>query len=138
MRAVFVDASVLLCAVGGAHPRREGCRELLRAATQGTLLLHGSVEVVQEALFHRLRKTDRPSALAQVRSIEAMLTLHDFDHAVLTRMLDLVEHTRLRGRDAVHAATALEHGFTEIVTADRDFDGIPGLTRIEPEDAVRS
>lgn len=32
-----------------------------------------------------------------------------------------------------HAATALEHGFTEIVTTDRDFDAVPGLARLDPE-----
>lgn len=34
----------------------------------------------------------------------------------------------------MHAATALAHGFTEIVSADTDFDDVPGLTRIDPAD----
>lgn len=38
----------------------------------------------------------------------------------------------LGGRDAVHAATALSHGFDELVTADRDVDAAPGLRRVGP------
>lgn len=138
MSSLFVDSSVLLYAVGGTHRHQQSCRRILQAAEAKTVALHGSVECVQEALFHRLRMTDRASALADASDFRELLTLHDFDHAVLTRMLDLVENTQIRGRDAVHAATALEQGFHEIVTPDRDFDGIPGLTRIEPEDALMS
>jgi predicted nucleic acid-binding protein len=32
----------------------------------------------------------------------------------------------------VHAATALASGFTQIVSCDGDFDGIPGLERLDP------
>lgn len=31
-----------------------------------------------------------------------------------------------RGHDAVHAATAIVAGFDQIVSVDRDFDGMPG------------
>ena len=59
---------------------------------------------------------------------------HDFTAAIQARSLDLMEVSGVRGRDAVHAATALTAGFTEIVTNDRGFDGIPGLRRIDPRD----
>ena len=38
----------------------------------------------------------------------------------------------VRGRDAVHAATALLAGFTEIVSADKDLGSVPGLRRLDP------
>ncbi|GAB96796.1 hypothetical protein KILIM_049_00140 [Kineosphaera limosa NBRC 100340] len=41
-----------------------------------------------------------------------------------------------RGRDAVHAATALAADFSAIVSCDADFDDIPGLRRLEPEEAL--
>jgi len=61
-----------------------------------------------------------------------MCVLHTFDDEVLTRALDLAGNSELGGRDAVHAATALTAGFEEIVSADRDFDAVPGLRRIAP------
>ena len=39
---------------------------------------------------------------------------------------------RLSVRDAIHAAVVLEHGLGGIVTADKDFDHIPGLRRFDP------
>jgi len=35
----------------------------------------------------------------------------------------------------VHAVTALRHGGAAIVSADRAFDAVPGLRRIDPLDA---
>lgn len=135
-RRIWVDTSVLAYAAGGDHPQREPCRRILATAAAGTLELHASVEMVQELVFHRLRRTSRHDAVAQARQAGALCVLHAFDAAVLHRALDLVASTGLGGRDAVHAATALGHGFEEIVSADRDFDAAPGLRRIDPTDLL--
>lgn len=136
MRRLFLDTTVLVLALGGEHVQRQPCRTILSAGQSGAAELHVSVEALQEFLHHRLRRADPASAVSQARRFGAGLHVHPFDTTVLTRALDLVAHTRLHGRDAVHAATALEHGFDTIVTADRDVDGIPGLRRIEPEAAL--
>lgn len=128
----FLGTAVLALAVGGEHPQREDCRAYLAAAARGELDLHVSVEAIQELLFHRLRRGTRSEAVSLVRDVHAMCRVHDFDDAVALRMLDLVATSPLGGRDAVHAATALEHGFDEIVTPDRDFDAVPGLRRRDP------
>jgi predicted nucleic acid-binding protein len=39
---------------------------------------------------------------------------------------------RLRPRDSIHAATAIENKITTIISYDRGFDGVSGLKRIEP------
>ena len=39
--------------------------------------------------------------------------------------------------DAIHAATALRHGIGLVVSADSDFDGIPGIERVDPLDDAR-
>lgn len=129
---LFVDTTVFAYSGGGPHELREACRALLALASTGDAQLHASVEVVQEYLFHRLRKVARPQALAEARDVAAMCLLHPFDTDVLELSLALVESSGVRGRDAVHAATALQHGFDTIVTADRDFDQVPGLTRVDP------
>ncbi len=57
-----------------------------------------------------------------------------FDDIVLQAALHLIEETTVRGRDAVHAATALTQGINTIVSIDPTFDTVPGLTRCTPED----
>ena len=85
-------------------------------------------------MFHRLRRFGREVAIAEGRALAETCVFHDFTAAIQARSLDLMEVSGVRGRDAVHAATALTAGFTEIVTNDRGFDGIPGLRRIDPRD----
>lgn len=67
----------------------------------------------------------------------AICTLQPFDEQVLDDALDLIDRVpRLGMRDAVHAATALLLPQPAIVTADRIFDDVPGLLRVDPSDAV--
>ena len=126
---VLVDAAVFLYALGGEHELRTPCREVL---AHPALELHASVELVQEVVFHRLRRGDRAKSVAEARLVADSCQLHDFDAHVLRRALSLMAEGSIGGRDAVHAATALAAGLGTIVTPDADFDGIVGLTRIDP------
>ena len=132
MRRAFIDSNIPIYALGADSPHREACLEILRQAARGKLELHASVELVQEVLFHRMRRTDAASALSQARMVMAACVLHDFDQDVLGDALAMVERDALRGRDAVHAATALRAGFAEFVTIDSDFDAVSGLVRVDP------
>lgn len=71
-------------------------------------------------------------AVAEARRLRDMAVVHPFDERVLDKALELIDSTSIRGRDAVHAATAMLAGFDEIVSVDRDFDHVPGLRRVSP------
>ncbi|WP_454295227.1 type II toxin-antitoxin system VapC family toxin [Salana multivorans] len=131
---LFVDSATLLHALGAPSAWRTAGRVILRAATEGCIQLVASVEVVQECLFHRMRIVGRERAVAETRDLRILLRLHPFDEVVTGRMIDLVETTSIRGRDAVHAATAIGAGFTEIVSPDPDFVDLPGLRRLDPRE----
>lgn len=131
--AVLVDATVALHALGDAQPQRDICRSFLEDLWAGSGRAYVSTEMVQELVFHRLRKTnDRELAAADARDMSSLFIVLNFDHEVLELSLDLVEKTSIRGRDAVHAATALAYGIETIASSDAAFDGIPGLRRIDP------
>lgn len=130
----FVDANVLVFAFGGSHPLRLPCRELIVEAQAGSLTLHAGTEALEDFVHHRMRRTARATALANARELAYTCVIHACDDAALRRALDLIETTNVRSRDAMHAATALQHGFHEIISIDSDFDDIPGLTRVDPRD----
>jgi predicted nucleic acid-binding protein len=133
----LVDTAVFAYALGGEHPLREPCRAVVAAAGSGRLDLHASVELVQELVFHRMRKIDRTAAVRQARDAATLCTLHDFDRAVLERALQLIDTAaQIGGRDAVHAATALQHGLGTIISPDPAFDQVDGLTRLPPDAAL--
>jgi predicted nucleic acid-binding protein len=128
-----LDTAVPLLALGGEHPAKEACLEVMRLVAQGRVRAVASVELVQEFAFHRLRRHGDPkAATAEATALLELLELVAFDQAVLRRSLDLVSSGAARGRDAVHAATALGSGVGVIVSPDGDFDGVPGLTRVDP------
>lgn len=132
MRAAFLDTSVLVLATGAPHRYRSECRALLRGVHEHGFEVHVSVEAIQEFFHHRLRKADA-SALEQAERWRTLAVLHSFDEAVLTEALRLIATGAIRGRDAVHAATARLAGFQEIVSLDSDFDRVEGLARLTPE-----
>lgn len=134
-RAVLVDTSVFAYALGGTHRYKQPCRALLANAATNGLELHASVEMVQELTFHRLRRGDVRAAVEQGRTAAAMCVLHPFDERVLERSLTLVEQGLLRGRDAVHAATAALAGISVIASTDPEFDAV--LERLDPLTSTR-
>ena len=131
--AYLVDTAVFAYALGGNHPMKQACSRVVAAAGSGDIELHASVEMLQELVFHRMRKTDRHTAVRQARDAATVCVLHDFDQAVLSRALELIATSEsLGGRDAVHAATALHHGLPSILSPDHAFDEIVGLGRTDP------
>ena len=88
--------------------------------------------MVQELVYHRMRRVDAVVAVRQGRAVADMCILHAFDTAVLDRALGLVAESGVRGRDAVHAATALSHDVPQVLSTDPDFDDVPGITRVPP------
>lgn len=134
MKRFFYDTAVFLYAVGAEHPLRSPCRRLVDLAADGRLDGEASVELIQELVHVRARRTgDRSEAARTGRDVAAICRLHDLTELDLQRALDLFQTVPgLHLRDAIHAATALGHGVSRIVSPDRAFDRIPGLTRIDP------
>jgi len=113
------------------------CRRVLQLIGDGAIKAVASVEMIQEVVFHRQRRAgDAAAATGVAEDLMEAVTLVDFDRPVLVESLRLVRSGQARGRDAVHAATALVAGVPVIITPDSDFDGIPGLRRIDPTDVA--
>jgi len=134
----FVDTSVFADVFGEPQPNKQACLALIAAAQCGDVELHASVEMIQELVFHRMRRVDRITAIAQAHDAQELCVLHPFGLDVLNQALKLTATTRTGGRDAVHAATALLAGFDAIVSPERDFGDIPGPRRLDPADALAS
>jgi predicted nucleic acid-binding protein len=134
---VLLDTNVFAYAVGGPSPYREPCREIVEQLAIGAIEGEVSTDLVQELLHLRFRRTgDRYAAAEAARRVAMLVALHDVTASELTRALALFQrHPQLGARDAMFAAVALNRRLSAIVTADRGFDGIPGLRRVDPLDA---
>lgn len=139
MTPVFLDSNVFLYAAGAGHPLRAPCQALLARVGDGALAATTSVEVVQEVMHVAARRGQRDAAAALADALLALFPgLLSVTPAVVSRASELFRgHPDLSVRDALHAATMLENGIDTIVTADRHFDSLDGLRRVDPSRAGR-
>lgn len=129
MPTVFLDANVFLYASGAAHPLQEPSRNVLRRVRDGDLLATTSTEVVQEILHVLIRRGLKDAALVLARNVLGLfpdlLPVTRFDVVAACHLLET--HPQLKPRDALHAATMLNNGIRDIITADGHFEGVKGL-----------
>lgn len=135
MTPAYVDANVFLYMMGAEHRYREPCRRIVRLL--GERRVHGeiSVLVLQEIVHHRRRRDDA-NATSRARDVAALCeAVHDFTIDDLQRALGLVDrHPELTTFDAVHAGIAMGRNLGVVLSADRDFDAIQELRRVDPLD----
>lgn len=130
---IVLDTTILVYAVGVEHPLREPCRRLLQQIGDGSLVAVTTVEVIQELVHVRARRRGRDEAVALGRSYATLLApLLRPDAGDLGAGLDLVtRYDALGPFDAVLAATTQRAG-AALVSADRAFAGVEGLTYLDP------
>ncbi|MYD86912.1 MAG: type II toxin-antitoxin system VapC family toxin [Acidobacteria bacterium] len=133
---LFVDANVFMYLAGSDPALRVRCREALRAADEQEMALVTSAEVLQEIL-HRYSALDR---LDDARMVYDSVTAICSDIVPVTeretaRALELLlRHARLPARDALRVATMETNGIHQILSADRHFDRLESVERVDPAD----
>jgi len=134
---LLVDANIFLELELG-QSKSEDCKRFLSEVARGKLraattdFILDSVAVVME---------DRGSPAKDIRKFFASLLLykgfliHNLDLKGRVLATDEMETAGLSFDDATSVATMRRFGIREIVSFDRDFDGVRGITRIEPKSA---
>ena len=138
LNRVYLDTNVFIYAIGGESPHRDPARVLLRAVAEGRLAGETSAYTVQEIVRQRRRRGDAEATTRGREAAALCAVLHPVDRDVAVTALDLVDrHPGLDVADAVHVSTAMTHGLSVLVSADRDLDGIPWIERVDPRDGDR-
>ncbi len=130
----LLDTNVFVYSRGEPHPYREPSRTILRTAEAQGDAFGVDVEALQELLDLYARRGQRAFA---VRIVEETLALFPDPFPVTRREVeeaaDIVKgYRKLSPRDAIHAAVVFTHGLEGIVSGDRSFDRLAGLTRFDP------
>ena len=121
-------------AIGAEHKLKEPSIKILRDCVQKTYFTYTNVEVLQEILHRythlgkRQQAIDAANKLAKLVTQVLPVTLNDFSSALRLHG----QYKQLTARDSIHAATALNHHLTHILSADKHFNHIPGFVRIDP------
>jgi predicted nucleic acid-binding protein len=133
---IFVDANVPIYAVGNPHPLQKPCRRILLAAANSAHTFVTNAEVLQEVLSVLRRNRDWAAAAPAFFDFSDTMAsaVLPVDHEDVVRAAGYVKGSRpgISTRDFVHLATMHRYGIERIVTADRDFDVYPDVTRLDP------
>lgn len=128
----FVDANIPMYLVGGEHPHKLEARSLLeRLATERRRLVT-STETFQEIL-HRYISIDRRDrieiAFETLRGIvDDVFAVEEAD--VIAAKALVQADLQLSARDALHVAVMRRNRITRILSFDRGFDRVAGITRL--------
>jgi hypothetical protein len=107
---------------------------LLEAVARGRLIAVTDAEVLQEIL-HRYTALGRRERAIEVCHLflKVVPDVLPVTREAVERALDLhARYPQLQARDSLHLAVMQQHGISRILSADRHFDGIPGLIRLDP------
>jgi len=132
----LVDANVFIYGAGRPHPLRDVCNDVLEAIGNGGIEATVDVEVFQEILHYYQKQRLMDYGAMVFRSTAGLfpdplqVTMSTVEMA-----LDILRSSpQVQARDAVHAAVVLENDLEGIITADRSFEGIPGVKRFDPKE----
>jgi predicted nucleic acid-binding protein len=136
MRRIFLDANIPIYAAGRDHPLKAPCSHILRLAADHPERFLTDAEVAQELLHFYLA---RGTILQGVEVVLAFTTLLAgriepvrAEDVVLACHLAVERGAGLSARDLLHAAVMRRLGVTHIISADRGFDRLPFLHRLDP------
>ncbi len=129
---IFVDSNIPMYLIGADHPHKTDSQRLLERAIVAGEALVTDAEVFQEIL-HRYVANERRDAIAPawelLTSITDQVAAVDIDDVTSARD-QVLAGSAVSARDAIHVAVMRRLGCTRILTFDRGFDAVPGVTRI--------
>ena len=129
---IFVDANIPMYLIGDEHPHKLEAQQILKRLAVEQRQMVTSSEIFQEIL-HRYISIDRRDwielAFETLRGIvDQVLGVEGVDVFAAKDLLHA--HPKMSSRDAVHVAVMSRCQITEILSFDRGFDTVAGITRL--------
>lgn len=131
----FVDANVIVYArLDG--PLRDACLSVLEAIARGDAEGRTSPAVLEEVWHLELsgKAGDLRGLTERAYTILSPLVSITDEAFRVAMSIELPPGASLGANDRLHAGTCRANGIDSILSADRDFDVVPGLRRVDPAD----
>lgn len=132
----FLDVNIPMYAAGLDHPLKAPCAWVMTEVANASLDVAIDTEIIQEILyrFGAIHRWDIAVPMASnlldlvpvvypIRLAEAKLTIELFEKYA---------PGGIPARDLIHVAVMNYNNLTRIVSTDRHFDLLPGITRVDP------
>ncbi len=129
---ILVDSNIPMYLVGAEHPNKNVARRIIeRAVAEGQQLVTDA-EALQEIL-HRYVAIDRRDAIrpafdVMLEVVDVVYRIELADVEAASRLV--LSAPQLSARDAIHIAVMQRNDIAEVMTFDRGFDAVPGISRV--------
>ncbi len=131
----YIDSNIFINPVLYDDEKAEKCREITLMISNKKIFAITSVLTWDELVYSIRKNLEIGIAAEQGEKFLRFpnLILVDADRNIILKAQKLISEYHLKPRDAIHAATAISRGCTEIISDDSDFDKVKELKRITPE-----
>ena len=128
----YLDSNLFLNPILYSDAKAERCKRIIKEILQNEGEIVTSVLTWDEVTYVVEKKLGKIIAIKEGKNFLSFpkLKIFDVNKNILIRAQKIVEKYRLKPRDAIHAATALASGCTEIISDDSDFDSVKEIKRI--------
>lgn len=133
---IFLDANVFMYAIGAEHVYKAPCLRILSDVETGKLTAVINTEIMQEMLY-RYSYIGRPDTGIQICQtileypIDILpVTVSDTKQAI--KLFKSYHPSGIKPRDVIHIATMQNNRITHLISADKEFDRLPSIIRIDP------
>ena len=133
--ALFIDTNIPIYAAGREHRYKRSCQRVIMLAAQRPLDFVTSSAVLQEIIHYYLATQRWSEGRGIFRDFVTTMNgriepVHPDDAALAAQLAD--QGLGVNAQDLVHAAVMRRLGVDRIITADKDFDRIDGIERLDP------
>jgi uncharacterized protein len=130
---IFVDTNIPIYAAGKPHALKRPCARILSAIGHASGTFVTSALVLAE-LFIVERRRGRSGVLESFAVVmgDRVLPSTGEDMRLATELFNPALDTGLDPSDLIFVAVMQRHGIARIATANRAFDAVAGITRLDP------
>lgn len=134
MAACFIDSNVFFYAKIADREYGSACAKILEKVVRGELEAVTSALVIIE-LVNALRKYGLGNEVKRVvNAIFSLdISIHEVDPLDVRNAASIFDESRISPYDCAHAAVMKRVGIINIISADKDFDKIHWIKRLDPK-----
>ena len=128
---IYLDTNIFLHPILANDVKLEGGMRVIKKVINGELAA-GTSPLTWDEFNYTIRRRwgiERATQLSQDLLSTPNLVFLDTTEEIVNKAQELTLGAQLDPRDAIHAATAIINGCTEIVSDDNDFDRVKELKR---------
>ena len=133
----FLDVNVPMYAAGKDHPYKESCIWVLTEIANGRLGTVINAEIIQEILYRygAIQQWPIGAQMAQnlLDLVPIVLPVTENDMKTAVSLFAQYAPQGVKARDLLHTAVMHNHQLTHIISTDKHFDLIDGITRLDPQ-----